>query len=149
MGVLHDKWDNMDPLAQYALIGIAVLIVIHLIGLRMLVSPQQYKEDVTLRAAHRAFLEDADSLPEELVEYTWRTKWTRLLNFYSMKLHRNVPKRFEELRKVWGIDEDEYRREVSQTVIISLRLGCQRRPGTRKMALFRLSGTLRFDVFPL
>jgi hypothetical protein len=102
----------MDPLIQYALIGLGVLIFLHQVSFRMFWNPAKYKEAVTLRAAHRAFQEDPDKLPEELLPYKWKTAWSRLGNMYDMKLHRDVPKKFEEARRLWGVDEDVYMQEV-------------------------------------
>jgi hypothetical protein len=102
----------MDTLVQYGLIGLGVLILLHFISFRMLWNPTKYKETVTLYAARRAFLEDVDKLPEDLVPYKWHTAWTRLANVYRMKLHRDAPRKFEEARALWGVDEDQYRDEV-------------------------------------
>jgi hypothetical protein len=98
---------------QYSLIGLAALVLLHLISFRMIWNPNKYKETVTLYAARRAFLEDAEKLPEELVPYKWQTAWSRLANVYKMKLHRDAPRKFEEARALWGVDEDQYRDEVT------------------------------------
>jgi hypothetical protein len=103
---------TMNPVVQYGLIGLGVLIVLHFISFNLLWNPARYKEQVTLRAAHRAFLEDDEKLPTDLVPYKWHTAWTRLSNLYRMKLHRNAPRKFEEARALWGVDEDQYRDEV-------------------------------------
>jgi hypothetical protein len=71
---------TMNPVVQYGLIGLGVLIVLHFISFNLL--------------------------------WKWHTAWTRLSNLYRMKLHRNAPRKFEEARALWGVDEDQYRDEV-------------------------------------
>jgi hypothetical protein len=98
---------------QIALIVVAAALVIHQVSFKLLVSPAKYKEAVTLRTAHRAFKEDDSSVPaKQLVPYKHVFRWRTLLNLYALNLHRDAPARFAELRRMWGIDEDEYRKEV-------------------------------------
>lgn len=97
---------------HYVLIALGGLVLMHQISFRLLWSPAKYKERVTLRAAHNAFIEDPDKLLRELQPYKHTLSWRRLLNLYELVLHRDAPARFAELRKMWGLDEEEYQREV-------------------------------------
>lgn len=93
----------------------ALLLFIYQFSFKLLLSPAKYKEAVTLRAAHDAFKEDVGSdgvKAKELVPYKRRWVPGRLMNLYAMKLHRNAPVRFQELRRMWGVDEEEYKRET-------------------------------------
>ena len=101
---------------HYVLIVLGGLVLMHQISFRLLWSPAKYKERVTLRAAHNAFGEDPESLPQELQPYEHTLSWRRLLNLYELVLHRDAPARFAELRKIWGLDEENYHREVCHTL---------------------------------
>jgi hypothetical protein len=139
----------MDPIIKYALIALGVLIVFHQISFRLFWNPAKYKETVTLRAAHKAFKEDTRKLPLELVPYKWKIAWTRLFNLYQLKLHRNAPDSFKELRGVWNIDEDEYQSEVSCSSRVQLNRPLRRPPiDDGRMVVFRQCWFVRIDVLP-
>jgi hypothetical protein len=102
----------MDQTTQYILLGVALLLILHQISFRLLMGPAAYKERVTLQAAHDAFKESAERGNDELMPYQHHFNWRTLLNLYKMRLHRDAPAKFKELRRMWGIDEEEYSREV-------------------------------------
>ena len=75
-------------------------------------SPAHYKERTTVVAVHNAFKEDEGKLPKDLVPYHHALGIGRFLNLYDLELHRDAPEKFRELRRLWGMDEEEYMREV-------------------------------------
>ena len=75
-------------------------------------SPAHYKERTTVVAAHNAFKEGESKLPKGLVPYQHTVGLRRFMNLYDLELHRNAPQKFRELRRIWGVDEEDYMREV-------------------------------------
>ena len=75
-------------------------------------SPARHKERTTVVAVHNAFKEDERKLPKDLVPYHHTLGIGRFLNLYDLELHRDAPEKFRELRRLWGMDEEEYMREV-------------------------------------
>jgi hypothetical protein len=95
----------------WAAAALVLVVLVYQLAVRV-ISPAAIKERATLAAAHAAFAEDADALPPDLVPYAPRTRWARLPRLYKLTLHRNAPRAFADLRRLWGIDEDQYRAEV-------------------------------------
>ncbi|KZV92301.1 SAICAR synthase-like protein [Exidia glandulosa HHB12029] len=109
------QYPRMDDFTRNILIGLLVLIVAHQISFRFLIDPSKYRERVTIRAAHRAFHDDKPDRrhpPDALLPYRTNFNWDRALNLYDLKLRRDAPAKFAELRRIWAIDEEEYKREV-------------------------------------
>jgi len=81
-------------------------------------SPVKYKEKTPLVAAHNAFKEDESKLSKALVPYRHRIALRRLLSLYELELHRDAPLKFKELRRILGMDEEDYLKEVRRTIVL-------------------------------
>lgn len=135
----------MDDFTQNILLALLVLFVVHQISFRLLMDPAKYQERVTLRAVHRAFLDKPDKhhQPDALLPYRHNLNWDRLLNVYDLKLHRDAPRKFADLRSVWGIDEAEYTSEVRTHPSLFYALSVPRYEGHGRASVTRQASRAR------
>jgi hypothetical protein len=125
------------PTWQIVLGAFALVIALHQVSFMYLFNPTDYKKNVVIRAIYNAFKDpiNDDDKSKQLVQYKYilrirnaalnnampvryHTVWSRLLNIYDLKLRRNAPQLFKELRQKWNIDEEEYSQQVTTVQLV-------------------------------